>query len=177
MAMAFASIISSKFSYSCAILKSQTKQLIRYSSYKSSQFLEDVETNRKYDITRDPDEWNSVERILPPTTVPEPIKKKSYPSGWKPSAVNLNHMSYYIERTKNHMLPVYLKLCARGTRRHTLVRKVKGDIFEMEKQLLKFLQKESFKPIRSQVNEFAGYIRMNGDFVNATKFWLEQKHF
>lgn len=105
------------------------------------------------------------------------MKKSSYPSGWKPQAKNLTDQPYFIERTKNHMIPVYLKLSQRGIQRHTYIRKIHGDIFLLEKELKEFLQKESFRPIRSQVHEFAGYIRINGDFVNACKYWLEKKSY
>lgn len=75
------------------------------------------------------------------------------------------------------MLPVYLVTTQRGQRRHTFVRKIQGDIFLLESELRQFLQKESFKPIQSQVHEFAGYIRLKGDFVNACKYWLEKKNY
>ncbi|KAG5883455.1 hypothetical protein JTB14_030877 [Gonioctena quinquepunctata] len=162
---------------SCVFSPAQSFQLIRHSSYKSSPFLEDIEITTKYEVTTDPNDWKYVERVLPLITVPEPVKREEYPSGWKPQSENLKNKPYFVERTKNHMIPVYLRLGQRGIRKHTIVKKIQGDIFLLEKELLEFLNKESFKPIRSQVNEFAGYIRINGDFVNATKYWVEQKQF
>ncbi|XP_028136705.1 probable 39S ribosomal protein L49, mitochondrial [Diabrotica virgifera virgifera] len=151
---------------------------IRLGSYQSSPYLEDLgEVNTKYEISKDPEEWKYVERALPPTIIPEPIQKDKYPSGWKPQAENLLDRPYFIQRTKNHMLPVYLDITQRGLRRHTIIRKIQGDINLLEKELLEFLQPQSFQPIRSQVHEFAGFIRMNGDFVNAVKYFLEKRQF
>lgn len=147
-------------------------------SYRASPFLEDIgEVNVKYKVTNDPIDWKYVERILPPLVIPQPTEKDSYPSGWKPQGKNLNHRPYFVKRTKNHMLPVYLRLAQQGIRRHTLIKKIQGDVFLLEKELKEFLQTESVKPIRSQVHEFAGYIRINGDFVNACKYWLEKRDY
>ncbi|CAH1968329.1 unnamed protein product [Acanthoscelides obtectus] len=153
-------------------------QIVRPSSYQSSQFLEDLrDVKVKYEVTKDPVDWSFVERALPPTVVPEPVKKDKYPSGWRPQADNLKDRHYFIERTKNHMIPVYLELERRNTKKTTVIRKIQGDVFKLEKDLLAFLQKESFYPIRSQVNEFAGIIKIGGDFVNAVKYFLEKRQF
>lgn len=154
--------------------------MIRYVSYKGSPFLEDIgDVNVKYKVTSDPIDWKYVERTLPPVVVPQPVKREFYPSGWKPQAdiSVLKDRPYFIERTKNYMLPVYLKLGQRGIRRHTFVKKISGDIFLLDKELKEFLQKDSFMPIRTQVHEFAGYIRIHGDFVNACKYWLEKRNY
>lgn len=38
-----------------------------------------------YEITKDPDEWKYVERLLPYKTVPKPpTEDVELPSGWKP---------------------------------------------------------------------------------------------
>lgn len=139
--------------------------------------MEDLDKlNTKYEVSKDPEEWKYVERALPLTIIPEPVAKETYPSGWKPQTNEVKNRPYFIERTKNHMIPVYLDISQRGVRRHTVIKRIQGDINLFEKELVKFLQKESFQPIRSQVNEFAGYIRINGDFVNATKYFLEKKN-
>lgn len=152
--------------------------LTRHVSYRGSPFLEDIgELNVKYKVTNDLKDWEHVERTLAPLVVPQPLKRDSYPSGWKPQGENLNNKPYFIKRTKNHMLPIYLLTSQRGLRRHTIIRKIQGDIFLLQKELKDFLQKESFHPIRSQVHEFAGYIRINGDFVNACKYWLEKNNY
>ncbi|XP_056631978.1 probable 39S ribosomal protein L49, mitochondrial [Diorhabda sublineata] len=151
---------------------------VRNGSYTASPFLEDVgEITTKFEKINDPNEWKYVERALPPSIIPEPISKDRSASGWKPQGENLKDKAYFIQRTKNHMLPVYLKISQGGLKRHTIIKKIQGDINVLEKELLEFLQPESFKPIRSQVNEFVGYIRINGDFVNATKYFFEKRNF
>ncbi|KAL1506687.1 hypothetical protein ABEB36_006007 [Hypothenemus hampei] len=150
--------------------------LIRYSSYKSSYQLEDINPlPRKYEITKDPMEWEYVARLLPPAVIPEPLKKDKYPSGWKPQAENLSDRPYFIQRNKFHELPIYLKINTLKTRRSTVLRNIQGDIWLLEKEIRDFLSPQFFQPIRSQVNEFAGYIRIHGDYVNAVKYFLEQK--
>ncbi|XP_060530861.1 large ribosomal subunit protein mL49 [Cylas formicarius] len=150
--------------------------LLRESSYKASHFLEDIgEIKTQYEVTNDPVDWQYVVNVLPVTVVPEPVKKDFYPSGWKPPHNNLHDRPYMVERTKNHMIPVYLKVTRECIRRHTIVRRIKGDIWLLEKELREFLKDQSPRPLRLQVNEFCGYIRMNGDFVNAIKYFLEQK--
>ncbi|XP_023014230.1 mitochondrial ribosomal protein L49 [Leptinotarsa decemlineata] len=161
----------------CLSVQNKTLQFVRWSSYKSSPFLEDVEVNTKYEVTKDPHDWQYVQRALPVHIVPEPLKKEVYPSGWKPQGEEMKSKPYFVERTRNHMIPVYLKLGQRGIRKHTIIKNIQGNIFQLENDLLKFLHKDTFKPVRSHVNEFAGFIRMNGDYVNAVKYWLEQHQF
>lgn len=148
----------------------------RQSSYRSSLYLVDVgDVKVKYEITNDPLEWKHVENVLPPLVVPDPKPKNEYPSGWKPPANNLGEQPYYVERTKNHMMPVYMQTSHRNTRRLTHVKKIKGDIWLLHNELKEFLQKESVVPIRSQVHEFAGKLCFHGDHVNAIKYYLTQK--
>lgn len=118
-----------------------------------------------------------MERILPPITVPEPKQKDHYSSDWKPQADNLQHLPYFICRTKNHMVPVYLKTSRNNTKRLTFVRKIQGDIWLLEKEMRGFLRGETSKPVRSQVNELSNYICFHGDHVNAIKHWLSKKNF
>lgn len=129
----------------------------------------------KYQITKEPEDWKYVERILPLTTVPAPPKKDEYPSGWKPQAENVDHLPYFVQRTKNHMLPVYLEIVRRGNSKQTVIKKIKGDIWLFEKDLRNFLQPNQLRPLKLYVNELGGYIQMNGDHVNAIKYFLEQK--
>lgn len=137
--------------------------------------LENIGT--KYEVTKDADDWKYVERILPPLTVPEPKRKDHYASDWKPQADNLQQMPYFVSRTKNHMIPVYLRISRNNTKRLTVVRKIQGDIWLLEKELRGFLRAESSRPLRSQVNELSNYICFNGDHVNAIKYWLSKQNF
>lgn len=112
---------------------------------------------------------------MPPITVPNPLPKEQYPSGWTPQKNNLTDRPYFIARTKNHMMPVYLKITQHNTKRETMVKKIQGDIWLLEKELHDFLQKDSIKPIRSQVDETGGFIYFHGDHVNAIKYYLHNK--
>ncbi|KAI4465389.1 mitochondrial 39s ribosomal protein l49 [Holotrichia oblita] len=126
----------------------------------------------KYEVSKNSNEWKYVERILPPKVIPEPKYLTEYPSGWKPQEKSAEDLPFYTTRTKNHMIPVYLKTSHRGTKRLTYVKKIQGDIWQMEKELLQFLQEEQVRPIRSQVNELAKHICFHGDYVNAIKYYL-----
>ncbi|XP_022913332.1 large ribosomal subunit protein mL49 [Onthophagus taurus] len=150
---------------------------LRYSSFRSSPFISDLETpNVKYEVTKDPHDWKFVERLLPPTTVPKPTLKNEYPSDWKPQSLDATNLPYFIQRTKNHMIPVYMKTSNRGMKRLTYVKKIQRDIWRLENELREFLQKENKNPIRSQVNELVGYICFHGDHVNAIKYYLMKKN-
>ena len=118
-----------------------------------------------------------MERILPPTLVPEPQPLPEYQSGWKPQGDHKDS-PYFVERSRNHMMPVYLDVRQRGVKRHTIVKKIQGDIWLFEKDLRTFLEDLiKPKPLRLQVNEFARKICINGDHVNAIKYWLGEKNF
>ncbi|XP_066245878.1 large ribosomal subunit protein mL49 [Euwallacea similis] len=158
-----------------SILAQKVSQ-IRESSYLSSLQLEDIDTpSRQYETTKDPIDWQYVQQVLPPTVVPEPLKKDRYPSGWKPQVENLMDRPYCVLRTKNHMIPCYLKISNLKTKKTTFLKNIKGDIWLLEKEIREFLAPQFFQPIRTQVNEFAGYIRIHGDYVNAVKYFLEQR--
>ncbi|XP_044749157.1 probable 39S ribosomal protein L49, mitochondrial [Coccinella septempunctata] len=158
------------------IVSNKYKQ-VRLNSYYSSPTIQNVQINTKYEISRSPDEWKYVERIIPPITVPNFAQKEEYHSEFKPPSGNAKDHPYFIPRTKNHMIPVYLHIQQRGMRRLTVVRKIQGDIWLLGKELETFLQPMSKKPIRMQINEFTGGIRINGDYVNAIKYWLQEKGF
>ncbi|KAB0799531.1 hypothetical protein PPYR_07411 [Photinus pyralis] len=146
-------------------------------SFYDSPFLVDHQNTKiKFETSTSPEEWSYVERALPPTIVPAPVPKDRYPSQWKPQTDDVKDRPYFVPRTKNHMLPVYLCLGQRGIRRVTKVRNVQGDIWLLEKQLRDFIQPQDIRPIRSQVNEFARYIRFHGDYVNAIKYWLMKQN-
>lgn len=147
-----------------------------FASFYGSPFVENVrDVKIKYEVTEDFKDWEYVERILPPLVVPTPSIKASYSSEWKPQTENVKNMPYFISRSKNHMIPVYLKTSQRGMKRITKVKNIQGDIWLLEKELKNFLQEQQVKPIRSQVDEFSRYIRFHGDYVNAIKYWLSQK--
>ena len=78
-------------------------------------------------------------------------------------------MPFFIQRTKNHMLPVYLKISHRGMKRVTVIRKIHGDIYKLAEQLHKFLVNVNDKEIGIKVVEVCGRIDIHGDHVNNVK--------
>lgn len=129
------------------------------------------------EVCDSPPEWKYVEQILPKPTVPVPTPKKEYTSGWTPQSPEALKQPYFIKRSRNHMVPVYLNLSFRGTRKQTIVRNIKGDIWKCNEELMDYIEYYMAKKERSHVNEFTQQIRINGDYVNLIKDYLASKGF
>lgn len=84
---------------------------------------------------------------------------------------------YYVQRTKNYMIPVYMDITFRGTRRITTIRKIHGNIWALESELRKYLEQRTNKVIGVRVNELIGEIQFRGDHVSLVKKWLDEKGF
>lgn len=85
---------------------------------------------------------------------------------------------YFIRRTKNYMLPVYLDITYRGVRKITIISKIEGDIWALEHDLRTRLENYKAKRIfASQIYEFSGMIKFKGDYVSRIKEWMEMKGF
>ncbi|XP_076312346.1 mitochondrial ribosomal protein L49 isoform X2 [Tachypleus tridentatus] len=125
------------------------------------------------------DRWNYVERLFPLPVIPKFPQQKEIPSpsGWIPPAESAPDLPYFISRTKNHMLPVYLKKEIRGPRFLTTVKLAEGNLWALEKDLKEHLEKKYETEIISQVHEVVGYVRIKGDFVEDVKKWLYEKGF
>ena len=150
----------------------------RWGTYRSSPIYKDPSHYTDYDVTRDPQEWEYVERLLKPKAVPvPPLEKKELPSGWKPPVAKQGDHPYYVQRTKNYMIPVYMDITFRGTRRVTTIRKIHGNIWALESELRKYLEKQTNKVIGVRVNELIGEIQFRGDHVSLVKKWLDEKGF
>ncbi|XP_058795495.1 large ribosomal subunit protein mL49 [Phymastichus coffea] len=136
--------------------------------------LPDYETSNK--------EWHYVERLIPLKVVPQPkYFDGPAPSGWiPPKEEGLTH-PYYIPRTKNHMMQVYLKISQRGCKHVTCIRKIEGDIWKCEKDIRKFLKPQlpelTYARLSSRVNEMTRQIHFRGDYVAYVKKWMEIKGF
>lgn len=136
-----------------------------------------LNTQPRIEISIKPSEWKYVERILPKPTVPEIVQKEKYSSGWTPQKAEAFKQPYFIKRSKNHMVPVYLSVDYRGTRRRTYVKHITGDIWKLHNDLLDYIEYYMAKRERSRVNEFSGQIIINGDYVNLLKDYLVSKGF
>ncbi|EDV95359.1 GH17902 [Drosophila grimshawi] len=160
-------------------VRSLHTQPARLSSFRSSQPVQPLEAYPEVEVVHNPPEWKYVERLLPPSTVPEPVAKPTYPSGWQPQRANGDNSSgYFVARTKNHMVPVYLHTRFRGQRRLTVVRRVQGDIWALERDLRSIVeQARNGKLCATRVNELSGQIYIHGDYVDLLREHLKSKGF
>lgn len=102
--------------------------------------------------------------------------KPQYTSGWKPQNPPAD-APYFIQRTANHMLPVYR--VQGGPDRMTIrtkVRYVQGDIWALDEELRAVVSRAYPKEIfKTQVNEIAGLIIFRGDYASVIKEYLLSK--
>lgn len=153
---------------------------MRCASFRSSEPLADVVLDQqpRAHIDRNPALWQHVENILAAPIVPTPVAKTSYTSGWKPaaadsSAASSQQLPYFVARTKNHMVPVYLDTSHRGQRRITELRRIAGDVWQLERELHSEIERRlGGKPIVTRVNEMTGQIHFKGDFVTIVREYL-----
>lgn len=162
-----------------AFTSSSVQIQARWGSYKSSPRFTKPENYTDYEITKDPNEWKYVERLLRYKTVPKPpTGDVELPSGYKPACASPTDYPYFIERTRNYMQPVYLNRSNRGLRRLTIIKKIQGDIWTLDRDIKKYLTKSlNRRPPASQIHEFAGIIKFRGDLVNRIKDWMNLKGF
>ncbi|CAN7936879.1 unnamed protein product [Ixodes hexagonus] len=107
--------------------------------------------------------WHFVERLLPLKVVPEPPKHDGpAPSGWRPPPPKAPPLPYYVRRSRNHLLPVYLHSEIRGPRFITRVKNVEGDLWALHNDLKKHLEGLCGKEVLSQVHELGSYVGFKG---------------
>jgi len=75
------------------------------------------------------------------------------------------------------MQPVYLYRNPRGTKRVTEITRIQGNIWILEQDMKQYVQERTGHRIASQINEFAGLIKLKGDYVNHVKEWMNTKGF
>lgn len=140
--------------------------------------MKDAKEYTDFEISKDPEEWKYVTRLLSsPIIAPRPSTTERLPSGWKPPTCHPHDYQYFVERTRNHMIPVYLICLNRGERKITVVRKIQGDIWCLHKELKHFIKNETTKSPGVKINELSGEIKFRGDYVMLIKKWLEDKGF
>lgn len=150
----------------------------RDGSYVASEKYDKDAKYADYEVTKDQKEWEFVMRALGSGVVPQPpTEEKVYPSGWKPQSKKALELPYFVERTPNHMLPVYVTPTYRGMRRITKIKGIQGDIWLLEKQLKEHIQNFTDIPIGSQINESVGTIQFRGDYVILVRGWLLEQGF
>lgn len=121
------------------------------------------------------------ERLLPDPYIPIPPPHASYPtpSGWVPPAAKIPDLPYYVGRSRNHNLPVYLDKHFFETRLLTRVNRVEGDIWKFKDDLLKHIEPVNKYPYPieqhpCQVSEVKRSIRLKGNYVMEVKQFLLQ---
>ncbi len=133
------------------------------------------------EVTKDPEEWKHVERLLPDLHVPPPPEHKSYPtpSGWIPPKPEGTTHPYFVERTRFHNLPVYIERRDGGQRKLTYINRVKGDLWKFEKDLRLFIQekKADGRKAYTQVNECTERVTVRGFEVDLVVEFLLSKGF
>lgn len=149
----------------------------KYSSFSQSPFVHKIEEQYDYEIVKNPPEWAYVERLLPFETIPEVILKDNYPSGWIPPQEEARNLPYFIPRTKNHQIPIYLCLSHKGNRKISKIKKIEGDIWLMNDELKAYLEKVNNRYVETRVHEMGKFIEVKGDFVNPLKEWAFSKGF
>ncbi|XP_003230265.2 large ribosomal subunit protein mL49 [Anolis carolinensis] len=124
------------------------------------------------------EEYRFVERLIPPTQVPEPPKHGKYPtpSGWRPPQDPAPDLPFFVRRSRMHNVPVYTDI-THGCRKMTVIRKIEGDIWALEKEVKAFLTDLSGETPLTQVNEVASSLRIKGYFDKELKAWLVDKGF
>ncbi|XP_047997507.1 probable 39S ribosomal protein L49, mitochondrial [Leguminivora glycinivorella] len=148
-----------------------------YSNYKNSPLVHKIREQYEYEIVKNPAEWTYVERLLPFETIPEVQPKANYPSGWVPPKEEALELPYFISRTKNHVLPIYLGETFKGGRKITMIKKIDGDIWQMNDEIKELLEEKMKRYVETRVHELGRFIEVKGDYVNELRDWAHSKGF
>ena len=132
---------------------------------------------RDFVASDDPEEWKNVERLIPPELVPDIPDAQEYPSGFQPPMARPGDYPYYVQRTTNHMMPVYLIYDRSKQDTRTVIRRADGNLFQLRDDLRKFLFSRYNKDFISQVAEVYGRVAFRGDFETDFKEFLLNKGF
>ncbi|AWP09121.1 putative 39S ribosomal protein L49 mitochondrial [Scophthalmus maximus] len=132
---------------------------------------------KKMAVIESVEEYSFVERLIPLSRVPAPPHHAGpTPSGWMPPADSPPPLPYMIRRSRMHNIPVYSDL-THGRRKTTLIRKVEGDIWALEKDVQQYLKNVTGRELPTQVNEVTMTLTVKGHFDKELKEWLASKGF
>ncbi|KAG5680262.1 hypothetical protein PVAND_009781 [Polypedilum vanderplanki] len=147
---------------------------IKCGRFKSSEKFQGIQNHPNVEVIENPPEWKYVEHLLGSKLIPQPETKSEYPSGWQPqNPEKYKELPYFIKRTRNFMLPVYLDVTFRGTRRKTFIKNIEGDIWKLEQDLIDVIkQRIGNNPVYSQINEMNRSITIKGDYVTLIQKYL-----
>jgi len=154
------------------------------SSYYGSTVIDEKTVDLYTKCEKSYEEWKYVEKLMPHVYVPDAPTdpNQEFPSGWHPPRVTREncHLPYFISRTKNHMVPVYLVVPGefRGEVRRTQIKFVEGNLWVLEKEIAAFLQaKYPKKVIGTWVNESWRQVFVRGEYVNDVREWVLDRGF
>lgn len=148
------------------------------SSYRSSEIFKGYEGHPDVEVVQNPPEWKYVQYLVGTELIAKPTMKAEYPSGWTPpNPDRYKDLPYFVGRTRNFMMPVYLTITFRGQRRVSRIKLIEGDIWKLEADLNKMIEKRVNKRIFSQINEMTRQIVFKGDYVTLIQKYLLQKGF
>ena len=115
----------------------QTGYSYKGGSYYGSKVVDDKSLELFTKCEKSYKEWKYVEKLFPNVYVPEAPTDPDIQlaSGWQPPRQTPENCSlpYFIPRTKNHMIPVYLWVYRKGDdrdeRRRTQIKHVEGNLW------------------------------------------------
>lgn len=86
---------------------------------------------------------------------------------------------YFVGRSRIHGLPVYTEAEKPSyTKKFTKIKKVQGDIWQFEKDLIDWLRPHSFDAlVATQVSEVNREVRIKGDYMELVKQFLLERGF
>lgn len=146
-----------------------------YSNYANSPFVRKVKEQYEFEVVKNPTDWEYVQRLLPFEAIPKVKPKDSYPSGWIPPKEEATTLPYFITRTKNAEIPIYLDITFRGQRKISIIKKIEGDIWLMNDEIKSYLKNKNNRYIQTRVHELGRFIEAKGDYVSDLREWALSK--
>ncbi|XP_062393207.1 mitochondrial ribosomal protein L49 [Sardina pilchardus] len=154
---------------------SQTRHLANITTSVQTDSRSDAQ--KSSGLIESTEEYAFVERLIPSSRVPKPPTHDGpTPSGWIPPSEVPPDLPYMIRRSRMHNVPIYTDI-KHGSQKSTIVRKVEGDIWALEKDMKDYLMEVTGRDLPTQVNEVTGSIRVKGHFDKELKEWLLSKGF
>jgi large subunit ribosomal protein L49 len=149
----------------------------KFGRFQSSEFFQGIDHHPDVEIIKNPPEWKYVEDLISKKLIPQPENESEYSSGLQPQdPQRYKDLSYYVKRTRNHMLPVYLPITHRASRRITFIKNIEGDIWKFEQECIDLIKSKNNKnPQYSQINEMNRTIKIKGDYATLIQKYLYTK--
>uniref|UniRef100_A0A6G1S4D1 Large ribosomal subunit protein mL49 n=1 Tax=Aceria tosichella TaxID=561515 RepID=A0A6G1S4D1_9ACAR len=146
------------------------------------------ESTKEYTSVRNitsPELWSHVENLARIKVPPMPKPRKAneqitpLPSGFVPPPETQPDLPYFISRTRNYLLPVYYRLHSDPNECVTIVKRIEGDLWQLEEDLRNHLESllADKQRILTSVQETDGRIELRGKWIHQTVDWLYAQGF